>query len=295
MTLKLNLNGSAEPFINYLKNYLRIRESLLLEIDTDLRAFVAKTFTEDHASIRFASLTFDDAHITVVDDSDSASRNGQRIKVGVLIKLKKLIQIVERFGSDANEKGECNFDIVVEYGPMERKDEKTNQNYTDFVATEISFRSSILKMKMDGFRITEFAYLSDEAFINNVFTVNDPVTVPVTAASIASIVKTSDIIKIDPRKDALVFYNDNNMLYVKDQAEGLGKQPNFVYLIGQLDHAVEEQFSVPISRERFIKMLDKCDENFNIIIGLYGGIMDRILFDSTTNSTKIVVSAMRNC
>ena len=52
MLLKLNLNGSAEPFISYLKNYLRIRESLLLEIDTKTRAFVAKTYTEDKSSVR---------------------------------------------------------------------------------------------------------------------------------------------------------------------------------------------------------------------------------------------------
>ena len=68
MKLKLNLSGSAEPLINYLKSYLRIRDSLLLEIDTEKRAFVAKTFTDDRSAVRFASLMFDDAAITVVSD-----------------------------------------------------------------------------------------------------------------------------------------------------------------------------------------------------------------------------------
>jgi hypothetical protein len=92
MTLKLNLNGSAEPFISYLKSYLRIRESLLLEIDTNIRAFVAKTFTEDKSSIRFSSIMFDDANVSIVSDDGEQERNGTRIKVGILIQLKKFIQ-----------------------------------------------------------------------------------------------------------------------------------------------------------------------------------------------------------
>ena len=114
MTLKLNLNGSADPFINYLKSYLRIRESLLLEIDTNLRAFVAKTFTEDKSSIRFSSITFDEAHVSIVSDDGESERGDNRIKVGILIQLKKFIQIVERLGSDVNEKGESNFNIEID-------------------------------------------------------------------------------------------------------------------------------------------------------------------------------------
>ena len=290
MTLKLNLNGSADPFINYLKSYLRIRESLLLEIDTNLRAFVAKTFTEDRSSIRFSSISFDDANVSIVSDNGEEERNGSRIKVGILIQLKKFIQIVERLGSDVNEKGESNFNIEIDYEPFEN----TNDKSVDFVTTSISFNSEILKMRMDGFRISELTYLSDDTFKNYVFNATDAVSIEISSSTINSIIKTSDIVKIDVRKDALVFYNEDKILYVKDRGVGSDNKYNFVYKIGELDTEPLYPINVPVTRDRFMKMLDKSDENFKIIIGknTIDGSVDRVLFDAVNSTTKIVIAAM---
>ena len=290
MTLKLNLNGSADPFINYLKSYLRIRESLLLEIDTNLRAFVAKTFTEDKSSIRFSSISFDDANVSIVSDNGEDERNGSRIKVGILIQLKKFIQIVERLGSDVNEKGESNFNIEIDYEPFQN----TNDKSVDFVTTSISFSSEILKMRMDGFRISELTYLSDDTFKNVVFNATDAVSIEISASTINSIIKTSDIVKIDVRKDALVFYNEDKILYVKDRGVGSDKKSNFVYKIGELDTEPLYPINIPVTRDRFLKMLDKSDENFKIIIGknTIDGSVDRVLFDAVNSTTKIVIAAM---
>ena len=290
MTLKLNLNGSADPFINYLKSYLRIRESLLLEIDTNLRAFVAKTFTEDKSSIRFSSISFDDANVSIVSDNGEDERNGSRIKVGILIQLKKFIQIVERLGSDVNEKGESNFNIEIDYEPFQN----TNDKSVDFVTTSISFNSEILKMRMDGFRISELTYLSDDTFKSVVFNATDAVSIEISASAINSIIKTSDIVKIDVRKDALVFYNEDKILYVKDRGVGSDKKSNFVYKIGELDTEPLYPINIPVTRDRFLKMLDKSDENFKIIIGknTIDGSVDRVLFDAVKSTTKIVIAAM---
>ena len=290
MTLKLNLNGSADPFINYLKSYLRIRESLLLEIDTNLRAFVAKTFTEDKSSIRFSSISFDDANVSIISDNGEDERNGSRIKVGILIQLKKFIQIVERLGSDVNEKGESNFNIEIDYEPFQN----TNDKSVDFVTTSISFNSEILKMRMDGFRISELTYLSDDTFKNVVFNATDAVSIEISASTINSIIKTSDIVKIDVRKDALVFYNEDKILYVKDRGVGSDKKSNFVYKIGELDTEPLYPINIPVTRDRFLKMLDKSDENFKIIIGknTIDGSVDRVLFDAVNSTTKIVIAAM---
>lgn len=290
MKLKLNLNGSADPFINYLKSYLRIRESLLLEIDTNLRAFVAKTFTEDRSSIRFSSISFDDANVSIVSDNGEEERNGSRIKVGILIQLKKFIQIVERLGSDVNEKGESNFNIEIDYEPFQN----TNDKSVDFVTTSISFNSEILKMRMDGFRISELTYLSDDTFKNYVFNATDAVSIEISSSTINSIIKTSDIVKIDVRKDALVFYNEDKILYVKDRGVGSDKKSNFVYKIGELDTEPLYPINVPVTRDRFMKMLDKSDENFKIIIGknTIDGSVDRVLFDAVNSTTKIVIGSM---
>ena len=290
MTLKLNLNGSADPFINYLKSYLRIRESLLLEIDTNLRAFVAKTFTEDKSSIRFSSISFDDANVSIVSDNGEDDRNGSRIKVGILIQLKKFIQIVERLGSDVNEKGESNCNIEIDYEPFQN----TNDKSVDFVTTSISFNSEILKMRMDGFRISELTYLSDDKFKSVVFNATDAVSIEISSSTINSIIKTSDIVKIDVRKDALVFYNEDKILYVKDRGVGSDKKSNFVYKIGELDTEPLYPINIPVTRDRFLKMLDKSDENFKIIIGknTIDGSVDRVLFDAVKSTTKIVIAAM---
>ena len=290
MKLKLNLNGSADPFINYLKSYLRIRESLLLEIDTNLRAFVAKTFTEDKSSIRFSSISFDDANVSIVSDNGEEERNGSRIKVGILIQLKKFIQIVERLGSDVNEKGESNFNIEIDYEPFQN----TNDKSVDFVTTSISFNSEILKMRMDGFRISELTYLSDDTFKNYVFNATDAVSIEISSSTINSIIKTSDIVKIDVRKDALVFYNEDKILYVKDRGVGSDNKYNFVYKIGELDTEPLYPINVPVTRDRFMKMLDKSDENFKIIIGknTIDGSVDRVLFDAVNSTTKIVIGSM---
>ena len=290
MTLKLNLNGSADPFINYLKSYLRIRESLLLEIDTNLRAFVAKTFTEDKSSIRFSSISFNDANVSIVSDNGEDERNGSRIKVGILIQLKKFIQIVERLGSDVNEKGESNFNIEIDYEPFQ----STNDKSVDFVTTSISFNSEILKMRMDGFRISELTYLSDDTFKSVVFNATDAVSIEISSSTINSIIKTSDIVKIDVRKDALVFYNEDKILYVKDRGVGSDKKSNFVYKIGELDTEPLYPINIPLTRDRFLKMLDKSDENFKIIIGknTIDGSVDRVLFDAVNSTTKIVIAAM---
>ena len=293
MTLKLNLNGSAEPFISYLKNYLRIRESLLLEIDTNLRAFVAKTFTEDKSSVRFSSIMFDDANVTIVSDDGEETRGDNRIKVGILIQLKKFIQIVERLGSDVDEKGNSKFDIEIDYEPLVNQKDGS----TDFIATSIAFKSDILKMRMDGFRISEFTYLSDDKFKSVVFNVNDPVTIEISASTINNIIKTSDIVKIDVRKDAIIFYADGKTLYVKDRGVNNGK-PNFIYKIGELDVEPNYPIEIPVTRDRFLKMLDKTDDDFRIIIGKSavgdGNDVDRVLFDSTKSATKIVIAAMQD-
>ena len=293
MQLKLKLNGSAEPFTNYLKSYSRIRESLLLEIDTTQRAFVAKTFTEDKSAIRFASITFDEANVKIVSDDGEADRGETRIKVGILLQLKKLIQIVERFGSETDKDGNSDFEINISYEPY--VDQNKNVN---FVSTQLQFKSSTLKMKMDGFRITELAYLPDDVFANNIFNLSDAVSCEISGDKISDIAKISEIIKLDPRKDALVFFVEGNVLSVKNQGNSKEKEPDFVYKIGEFDIEPDYEIHLPVNREKFIKMLDKTSETFKLILGKFtvngSNAVDRVLFDSTNTTTKIVIGGLKD-
>lgn len=290
MELKLHLDGSVEPLVNYLKNFLYIRESILLEIDTNQRAIVAKTYSDDHASIRFASITFDVAKLSIVSDTNEADRNGERIKAGILLQLKRFIQVLERVGSSVDAEGNSKFDIVITYDIM-----KSKTGTLDYIATDISFISDSLKMRMNGFRITEFEQISDEKF-QSLFNVESPVSIVANKDMITSIVKTSDIIKFDPRRDALVFFVEGNILYVKDKMEK-NEQPNFVLTVGELDNTPDYEIAISIPRERFIKMLGKCEEDFRFILGHEPDDptnIARMLFDSMASSTKIIIAGTKN-
>jgi len=295
MKLQLSLKGSAEPFINYLKSYQRIRESLLLEIDTERKAFVAKTFTEDKSAIRFASLSFEDAKMIVVEDPDEANRNGARINVGIFIKLKQFINIISRVADDKDSEGNSVFDVVINYDAL--VDQK-NPNNVEFVASDISFVSSILKMRMNGFRTADLKYLPDDVFLSDVFNVNDPVTIEISPNTVNSIQKTSEIVSMDPRKDSMVFYNEGNVLFVKDGGNGIDKEPNFVYRVGELSADPGYPVSIELRREKFIKMFDKNTETMKVIIGQRDedgkNVVDRLLFDSTESTTKIVIAGVRD-
>lgn len=288
-TLKLNLNGSAEPLVNYLKSFAKIQNSLLLEIDTDLKVFVAKIFTRDRSAIRFSSVSFEECSISIVSDN-STERGTNRIKAGILIQLNKLIKMIERFGSDVNKEGKSDFIIRIDYDTM------NNGNVVDYIATVIAFENSYLKMKMDGFKPTELFYLPDDKFKNDIFNVEDPVILHLSADTVNSVIKATDIVKVDPLADIVRFYVEDKSVYVCDAVTGdNAKEPNFVYKLGTLENDPGYPISAVIMREKFIQMIDKSDKGCKLILGHRKNSMgeymvDRILFDSEDGMTKVVIS-----
>lgn len=287
-TLKLNLNGNSEPLVNYLKTFAKIQNSLLLEIDTELKVFVAKIFTRDRAAIRFSSISFEDCSISIVSDS-CKERGTDRIKVGILIQLSKLIKMIERFGADVDKEGKSDFIIRIDYDTL------TSNDSTDYIATTIAFENSYLKMKMDGFKITELFYLPDEKFKNDIFNVEDPVILPLSSETINSVIKATDIVKVDPLADIVRFYIEGNKVYVCDaDKDSDSKEPNFVYELGSLESAPGYPVSAVILRDRFIQMVDRSDKGCKLILGHRKNsvgeyIVDRILFDSEDGMTKVVL------
>lgn len=289
MKLKLNLKGDISPFVSYLKTFAKVRSSLLLEIDTNQKAFVSKVFSEDRASVLYSAISFDNCNMTVVSHDGENEIGANRIKAGILIQLPKLIKIVERLGADLDKDGNSDFTIIANYDKLVNNSDAS----FDYVVTSMIFASSVLKMKMDGFRISELKYLSDDTFNNVVFNVQDQYTFDLSPETISTIIKTSDIVKVDPRKDTLVFFAEDKNVFVKDLVPK-DKQPNFVYQIGTLAEVPDYEIRIPIFREKFIQMMDKTNETFKVILGRRkdgsGYVVDRILFDSNDSQTKVVIS-----
>jgi hypothetical protein len=253
-----------------------------------MKAFVAKIFTIDRSAIRFSSISFDECSIKIVSDTDK-ERKEERIKAGILIQLNKLIKIIERFGSDVDKEGNANFIIRIDY------DIQNNNGTMDYVATSLGFENSQLKMKMDGFKLSEFIYFDDDKFKNDIFNVEDPISLDLTSDTIASVIKTSDIIKIDPHSDIMRFYIDGCDVFVCDRPLDEDKAPCFVYKIGTLETEPGYEISANILREKFIQMMDKASCNYKMILGHRKSpngeyVVDRILFDSENGSTKVVIA-----
>ena len=100
MKLKLDLKGDITPFSSFLKTFAKVRSSLLLEIDTNQKAFISKVFSEDRASVLYSAISFEDCNMTVVSHDGEKELGKNRIKAGILIQLPKFIKIVERLGAD---------------------------------------------------------------------------------------------------------------------------------------------------------------------------------------------------
>ena len=291
-TLKLNLNGSSEPLTNYLKSFAKIQNSLLLEIDTDAKVFVAKIFTRDRSAIRFSSISFEECCISIVSDN-SKERGTARIKAGILIQLNKLIKMIERFGSDVNKDNKSDFIISIDYDAMNTGTD------VDYVATTITFKNSYLKMKMDGFKLSELVYLSDERFKNDIFNVEDPITLNLTSDTINSVIKATEIFKVDPQNDIIRFYIDNKDVYVSD-SNGIenSKEPNLIYKLGTLENDPGYPINAVILRDKFIQMVDRIEKGCKLILGhrknsMNEYIIDRILFESEDGSIKVVIGIQR--
>lgn len=298
MHLKLNLNGSVEPLSKFLKNFEKIKPSLLLEIDTINRAFIAKTFSVDRGSVRYSAIPFDKCNISVAEHVGAEELGENRIRAAIFMELPKFIRVLNRFALELDEQKNPNFTITFDYDKME-VDEGKNGINTIFATTCTTFVSKSLKMKINGYRVKELRYLSDEKFFKGVFSVEDPVSLELPAQTIASIINTSDIMKIDPSKDALMFYVDETNVYVRDyercDENGVATPPNFEYNIGTVP-ATTYPISATINRERFIQMLGKTDENFKIILGrrvnkVTGNYeVDRILFESMDSPARVAIS-----
>ena len=232
--------------------------------------------------------------MSIVSNDGENELGTNRIKAGIFMQLAKLIKIIKTFGTNVDDNGNSVFEINFDYDKLYNP-----KGAVDFVATTISFVTEKLKMKMDGFRMSEFNYLSDE-----VFNVQDPVKFTLTPSVLSAIIDTSDIVKIDPRKDALTFYVEDNKVYVKDYTAMSDPNKewsaNFIYQIGTLDVDPGYKIKLNIFRKKFIDMMNKADETYNVILGrrvMPDGsyVVDRILFDSADSHTKVVISMINEC
>lgn len=284
MELRLSLSSNSDAFINYLKNFAKMRSSLLLEIDVKKSMFVAKTVSEDRSSVRYSAIDFDTCNISVSPDADFEISD--RIKLGILNQLPKLIKMCERFGSDLDGTDQTSFSINIVYDKVLNPD-----NTFNYVSSGVGFSSKALSMKFDGFKLTEFRYMTDDVFFNTVFSVSDAICFELSPELIDNTVKTSDIIKRNPKEDLLFISVKDSQVFAHDVTKQ--SLSNFNYNLCSLSEKSDVELSVPIRRDTFIRMFSKTEETFKVSLGKsVKGVLDRVVFDSLNSPTKIVISAV---
>ena len=269
MELKLKSVSDTSLFIDWLKKFNKMTNSILLEIDPNNKCFISKTFTPDKACIRYSKISFEDCGLEIESYDDKVS-NDKRIMLGILLVLPKFIKIIESYSNE-------NFYIIIEYDNI-----KNLENY-DVVATSISFKSDHLKMKIDGFKISEFKYLDDNIFFNKIHVANNPIKVSLSDEVIKNIIKFSGVNATDDRSDQLVFFNQvedgKSYLSVRDESK------SFEYKLNEIDSKYD--FSMPIFRSKFLLVMKDMSEPFILTIG---DSKDRILLDSEVSDTKMIIS-----
>ncbi len=293
MELKLQIsNGSADGLITYLENFARFRQTLLLEVDPLNKCFVAKGLLENSSAIRYSSMPFEAANINVVSDSGNSD---QRIRVGILNTLDKLIKIIRRFDTYLKQDKENVVYMNIKY------DNALDNDKNDVLAAiSITFKTKELTMKFDCFKVTEFRYLADSVFLEHIFHVTNETRFSITPEMVKNIISTSEIFSKKPTEDVIFFDIENSTVSVMDKLQSTNNdgeligEPTYILTIANLDTSAN-QVNIPILRDTFIKMFGKTDENYDVIIGYYmasdgSTSIDRILFESQETKTKVVIS-----
>jgi hypothetical protein len=275
MLLKLNVDDGSKNFLNYLKKFNNVKPSLLMEIDPTNGLFTGKTFTEDRAAIRSSTLFFADANVSV--ESLEEPIGNKRIKWGILYYLPKVIKVIEQFNG--------NYSIFIKFNLLNNAD-----GTADYVCESVVFKSDNLKINILGCRPSEFRYLSDDVFDNNIFKATDGFEIQITPEMIRSIINISSIVAVDPKKDILswVYDSKTNLVSVKSD-----KSDSFEYTLGEASNHLPNSFDICVFREKFIQILKDSDEPFTCIIGKSSNnAYDRLLFDANETNTKLVVAAV---
>lgn len=143
---------NVKAFTSWLKRFSSIDNSLLLEIDEDNSAFIAKGYNEERSVVKMSKINFDDAGLLV-----KSKGNNKRIKVGIF-NIIRLIKIIDQFN-------DAEFALIINY------DEVVDDSTTNYAGKDIQFKNKTLKMSVDCTSLNIFKYIPDDLFKNTISTI----------------------------------------------------------------------------------------------------------------------------
>jgi len=159
---------NVKSFTNWLKRFMSIDNTLLLEIDQVKSTFIAKVYNEERSVVKMSTIKFDEAGLTA-----KANKDPQRVKVGIF-NISRLIKIMDQFNDDE-------FTLTVEYNEL------VNDGVTQYAGEKILLKNKALKMNVDCTSLNIFKYITDDIFKNNIAKVDLIGTFGLTKATLEKI------------------------------------------------------------------------------------------------------------
>jgi hypothetical protein len=243
---------NVKSFTTWLKRFVSIDNSLLLEVDEKTASFTAKVYDEARSCVKMSSIKFDDAGLTT-----KAVKDPKRIKVGIFNVL-RLIKIFDQFN-------DAEFTLTINY-----QDLITDESNIQYAGETLLLKNKSLKMNVDCTSLNIFKYISDDLFKE---TIAKTEVIDTFELSKINLEKINSLCSLDNENKFIEFKFNDNKVYVSGKT--------FEYLLEERNNLKDASISVFKSQYSNIDI-----ENYNVELG-----DDRLVFKSNDSNTTCVISS----
>jgi len=243
---------NTKEFILWLKKFIAIDQSLLLEIDENDNKFCAKVYNEERSVVKYSEIKFDDAGLIVKKVKDP-----KRVKVGIY-NIARLMKIMDQFNDEE-------FSFIVNY-------DEISGDTTEQAGITLLFKNKNLKMTVECTSLNIFKYITDDLFTDTIASLDNPVAK--FELSSDNIEKINSLCSLDNEFKFMEFKNAANV-YVSGKT--------FDLLIGENPSKDnEKEDSINIFKDQFTSI---DNEKYHVLMG-----DDRLVFTSDDKTTVTVIS-----
>jgi len=243
---------NVKAFSAWLKKFVSIDQSLLLEVDETESLFLAKTYNEERSVVKYSQIKFDEAGFAV-----KPSKDPKRVKVGIY-NIARLMKIMDQFNDQE-------FSFTINYDEL-------SGDTTEWAGLTLLLKNKNLKMTVDCTSLNIFKYIPDAKFKDAIATVED--VLAKFELTKANIEQTNQLCSLDNEYKFMEFRSAENV-YVAGKT--------FDLLVGETPGANDgKEDSINIFKEQF----ESVDiEDYHVKMG-----EDRLVFTSDSENTVVVIS-----
>lgn len=246
---------NVKVFTGWLKRFISIENSLLLEIDMNLKQFIAKVYNEERSVVKLSQIKFDEAGFDLKSGKDT-----KRVKIGIF-NVPRLIKIIEQFN-------ETDFSLIVDYQEIVGADVATEQ----YAGEELVFKNKNLKVNVKCTSLSIFKYISDELFNTSIANIN---VLGKFILSKTNIEKINMLANLDNEDKFIEFKFADNKILVSGKT--------FEYILEEKDKLKDTSITIFKAQYANIDI-----ENYAVELG-----SDRVVFRSTDSDTTCVISMVQ--